>query len=117
MGDEEVDLDAERRTYIDSMFGRLKDLTHYEALGIARTADRKEISRAYFRLVALVHPDRYFGKNLGSYKPKLLAVFARVTEANETLADPERRKAYDATLPAAPAASARPAAPVDPIKA
>lgn len=113
MGDEEIDLDAERRQYIDAMFARLGSISHYEALGVARSADRKELSRAYFRLVGIVHPDRYFGKKLGSYKPKLLAVFSRITEAHETLSDAERRKAYDATLPEAPPA----APPVDPVKA
>ena len=33
-------------------------------------ADKKAIKAAYFELVNDFHPDRYFGKNLGSFKPK-----------------------------------------------
>jgi hypothetical protein len=28
-----------------------------------------------------LHPDRYFGKNLGSFKTKLAAIFSRMSEA------------------------------------
>jgi len=28
-----------------------------------------------------LHPDRYFGKNLGSFKAKLVAIFSRLSEA------------------------------------
>lgn len=128
MADEDIDLDEERRRYVDDMFARLAGLTHYEALALPPSADRKEIKRAYFHLVGIVHPDRYFGKKLGSYKPKLEAVFTRVTLAYETLYDRDKRKAYDAGLPGtagrpsavapAPAApAAKPAAPVDPVTA
>ncbi len=125
--DEDIDLDEERRRYVDDVFARLKSLSHYEVLAIPRSADRKEIKRAYFHLVGIVHPDRYFGKKLGSYKPKLEAVFARVTTAYDTLYDRDKRKAYDAALPAAGASPPAPiggaasapkqAAPVDPVTA
>lgn len=119
---DDLDIDEERRRYVDDMFARLGALTHYEALGLAPTADKKEIKRAYFHLVGVVHPDRFFGKKLGPYKPRLEAVFARITTAYETLADRDRRAAYDGTIPGtgagAPPSSARmPAArpaPVDP---
>ena len=119
MGDD-LDIDEERRRYVDDMFARLAALTHYEALGLAPAADKKEIKRAYFRLVGVVHPDRFFGKRLGPYKAKLEAVFARISTAYETLADRDQRAAYDAKLPAsgAPGSSARMSAahpaPVDP---
>src|SRR3954447_438693 len=79
--DEEVDLDEKRRKYIVDAFAQLDRLNHYALLGIARTADKKAIKAAYYRLAGLVHPDRYFGKRLGSYKPKMEAVFAAISSA------------------------------------
>jgi len=116
---EQVDLSPEHRAYVLDAYPRLASLTHYELLGVARHADKKEIKQAYFRLVSLLHPDRYFGKNLGSFKPKMQALFVRMSEAYETLSAEEKRARYDATLPAAPVSSKplAPAAPVDPREA
>lgn len=118
---EEVELEPERRRYVDETYAGLERLTHYELLGVPRDADRKAIKRAYFGLAAAVHPDRYFGKQLGSYKPKMEVLFARITGAFEALSGRDERPAYDATLaPARAAGSERaraadaPRAPVDP---
>ena len=99
-GDEGVDLAQEHRTYVLEVYPRLATLSHYELLGVARDADKKTIKRAYFHLAAIVHPDRHFGKKLGSFKPKMEALFARLSEAYETLADAERRARYDKTVSA-----------------
>jgi curved DNA-binding protein CbpA len=117
---EDVELDLERRRFVLGIFARLDALTYYEILVVARHADKQAIKRAYFQLSRAVHPDRYFGKRLGTYKPKLEAIFARMTVAYETLSDPTARAAYDATLPAAGDGAPRPpvpAAPVDPAVA
>ncbi|MBI5479806.1 MAG: DnaJ domain-containing protein, partial [Deltaproteobacteria bacterium] len=52
------------------------------------------IRRAYFRLSKEFHPDRYYGKDLGSYREMLGAVFKDISEAFATLADDSRRQAY-----------------------
>jgi tetratricopeptide (TPR) repeat protein len=54
----------------------------------------------------VLHPDRFFGKRLGSYKAGLLVLYGRVTLAYEALTVPERRAEYDASLgpPRVPAA-------------
>lgn len=112
---EQVDLTPEHQAYVLESYPRLGSLTHYELLGVARSADKKEIKRAYFHLVATIHPDRYFGKKLGSFKPKMEALFTRLSEAYETLSVAEKRARYDATLPTATTtgAAAVPAVPVD----
>jgi hypothetical protein len=113
--DEDVELDAERRQYVTDVFARLDALDHYEILGLRRGADKRSIKRAYFELARVIHPDRYFGKNLGAYRPKLEAIFTRATKAYETLSDPAAKVSYDATLPAAAAkAGPAPAAPIAP---
>lgn len=128
--EEPLEIAEEQRTYVDEMFARLRELDHYAALGLGRSADRKAIKRAYLHLVGVIHPDRYFGKRLGPYKARLEAVFARVTLAYETLHDRDARAAYDLSLPgpvvlpeprssgsmrAAPEAQGQPSSPAVPV--
>jgi curved DNA-binding protein CbpA len=44
------------------------------------------------------HPDKYFGKNLGAFKPKLEKIFQRVTEAHDMLTRASTRADYDRYL-------------------
>jgi tetratricopeptide (TPR) repeat protein len=67
-------------------------------LGTPRHADKKAVKAAYFELVNVFHPDRYYRKNLGSFKNKLEKVFARLTVAHDTLTRAESRAEYDAYL-------------------
>jgi curved DNA-binding protein CbpA len=113
---EQVDLEPDRQKYILEVYGQLDSLTHYELLRVSRNADKKTIKRAYFDLMGLIHPDRYFGKKLGSFKPKMERIFIQATRASETLLSVEARARYDASLEAArgnPSAEPR-KAPVDP---
>ena len=67
--------------------------THYEILGVKQTADEEEIKQGYRRRVKRVHPDH------NPDDPRAPAKFKRVTEAYDILSDPDRRRAYDRTLP------------------
>ena len=96
--DEEIDLSRDQRKRILDLFYRLDDLDHYTLLGLGKEADKKTVKRAYFELAAMMHPDRYFKKNLGSFKPKMEALFGRITEAHDTLVDVGRRLDYDSYL-------------------
>jgi curved DNA-binding protein CbpA len=96
--DEQVDLDLPRKRKILDLFYRLDTLTHYELLEIQPTADKKAIKEAYFSIVNLFHPDRYFNKNVGSFKLKLEKIFQRLTEAHDVLSRKATRDEYDAYL-------------------
>jgi curved DNA-binding protein CbpA len=96
--DEAIDLELARKRQILDLYYRLDALNHYEVFEIAPDADKKAVKSAYFAIVALYHPDRYFGKKLGSFKPKLERIFARLTEAHDVLARQQERDAYDAYL-------------------
>ncbi|SMP74374.1 DnaJ C-terminal domain-containing protein [Noviherbaspirillum suwonense] len=61
---------------------------YYAALGVERTADAKEIKKAYRRLAHKFHPDI-------SKDPEGEAKFKEIQEAYATLKDPEKREAYD----------------------
>ena len=62
----------------------------YTILGLQPGASRSEIQRAYRRLARRHHP----GINPGDREAE--ALFQRISEAYETLVDPERRRRYDA---------------------
>ncbi len=96
--DEAVDLSVERKRAILDAFHRLGSLSHYELLKVDPRADKKAIKSAYYEVVNVFHPDRYFGKNLGSFKPKLERVFARLTEAYDAITRAGPRAEYDAYL-------------------
>ncbi len=67
---EEADLELERKRLILETFHRLDTTTHYQLLRVTPSADKRGIKNAYFEVVNLFHPDRYFGKKLGSFKPQ-----------------------------------------------
>ena len=95
---EEVDLDVEMRRRVLVVYRDLQRLDHYALLGVAPSADRKGLKRAYFDLASKFHPDKYFRKNLGTYKVRMEAIFGRITQAHDTLTNRETRAEYDAYL-------------------
>lgn len=62
---------------------------YYEVLGIARTADDKEIKSAFRKLAKELHPDRNPGDDEAERK------FKEINEAYEILKDQQKRAAYD----------------------
>jgi curved DNA-binding protein CbpA len=96
--DEVADLSPDRKRMILETFYRLESVTHYQILGVDASADKRAIKQAYFQLVNVFHPDRYFGKSLGAFKTKLERVFARLTEAHDTLTRSGPRTEYDTYL-------------------
>ncbi len=96
--DEPAELDPERKRLILETFHRLDDATYYELLDVAPRAEKKAIKKAYYDVVAVFHPDKYFGKNLGSFRPKLERIFQHVTRAHDALTHPGNRADYDGYL-------------------
>ncbi|HIP70314.1 MAG TPA: J domain-containing protein [Anaerolineae bacterium] len=62
---------------------------YYQILGVSKTADEKEIKKAYRKLARQYHPD----VNPGDAATE--AKFKDINEAYEVLSDPENRKMYD----------------------
>ena len=93
--DEAVDIDLARRRRILDLYYRLDQLNHYQLFGIDPSVEKKAIKSAYFEIVNVFHPDRYFGKNVGSFKPKLEKVFARLSDSYDVLSRSASRAEYD----------------------
>lgn len=96
--EEDVDIELPRRRQILDAYYRLDRATHYELFGVEPHVDKKAIKQAYFEIVNVFHPDRYFGKNVGSFKAKLEKVFARLTQSYDVLSRSASRAEYDAYL-------------------
>ncbi|PYI39871.1 molecular chaperone DnaJ [Arthrobacter psychrolactophilus] len=88
--------DAQTAASERSLVGE-KHLTHYQVLGLARTASEREVKIAYRKAARIAHPDR-------GGDP---AVFRQITEAYEILSDTVRRQAYDRSYGAGPSSRSR----------
>lgn len=64
-------------------------IDYYKILGVAKTADEKEIKKAYRKLARKYHPD--VNPNNAEAEKK----FKEINEANEVLSNAENRKKYD----------------------
>lgn len=62
---------------------------YYKILGVGKSADTKEIERAYKKKAAVLHPDKTGGDE------EKEAQFKDCLEAKEILCDPQKRAAYD----------------------
>ncbi len=62
---------------------------YYEVLGVSRNASPEEIKKAYRKLARKYHPD----VNVNSKEAE--ARFKEISEANDTLSDPDKKKKYD----------------------
>ena len=71
---------------------------HYAVLEIHQKASDAEIKAKYLELSKQFHPDRFFKKKLGHYKPKLDVIFTRLQKAYAALKNPIEREAHDRTL-------------------
>lgn len=71
----------------------MSNLDHYVVLGVPRIADAAMIRAAYVALAKRYHPDVATGD-----VTLAAANFRQITEAYETLADPDRRAAYDSQV-------------------
>jgi tetratricopeptide (TPR) repeat protein len=111
-GDFEAGLDLtreEQRRILE--FDACLDRPYHTLLGVDRDADSKAIKRAYFALSKEFHPDRYFGREIGGFAPRLDRVFMKIVEAYELLSDPATRQEIERSMSQAPPPAAVAAAP------
>jgi len=86
----QVILDIERR---------LPSITYWDLLELYGDPSSAVVKHAYFAQSRRYHPDRYFGKDLGSFKARLETIFKSIRTAYETLSDDNERARYAAGTP------------------
>lgn len=79
---------------IQDMYAKYKDLGYYGVLGVAETATKAEIKRAYYQRAREFHPDRHFSLP-EDMKEKLNTLFTYITTAFSTLNRSHLRSQYD----------------------
>ncbi|MCL2326454.1 MAG: J domain-containing protein, partial [Proteobacteria bacterium] len=84
--DSSLDLDLEAQAFIEFLYASLSDLTPHDLLGMSGNhADKMTVQQAYLRRTKLLHPDRYFRKNVGPFSTHIATLFKAVTRAFNTL--------------------------------
>ncbi len=84
---------------LEEFLQRLKKATnHYEVIELSPRAQTSKIKEAYYAMARRYHPDRFHLKSGTRLHAQISSAFALVTQAYETLTDPNARAAYDQTL-------------------
>ncbi|KAI8787003.1 uncharacterized protein LOC106063569 [Biomphalaria glabrata] len=87
------------RKLIDKLSICVRQKSHYETLGVTRTATKSEIRQAFLKLSKQCHPDRSSGKGDKSNREHHKK-FVQINEAYSVLSKPLTRRDYDSTLDA-----------------
>ena len=87
---------ADLRREISEKHARLGELDYYALLGLEPACDAAAIKRAYHLAAKTYHPDTLARSGLdAASRGEANRVFAEISKAHATLADPERRRRYD----------------------
>jgi curved DNA-binding protein CbpA len=84
---------SSRRVEIRERHENIEKATHFEILGVTEDAAPDKIQAAYFALAKAWHPDR-LPPELVDLKPQVSKVFAKMSDAFQTLNDAEKRAEY-----------------------
>ena len=90
-----IELPADMQAELRALEARGARVSHYELLGVPADADGAAVRRAYFEKSKKLHPDAWYGKELGEFRPLLSKWFQRLAGAYQALSDEESRAAYD----------------------
>jgi uncharacterized protein (TIGR02266 family) len=84
---EHVDLDPAEKRRILAVYRAIEAGQVASLFKLPPNASARDLKRAYFELSKLYHPDRFYGRDLGSYGPMLDRIFATLSQFMETLRD------------------------------
>ncbi|MCE9575939.1 MAG: hypothetical protein K8W52_22500 [Deltaproteobacteria bacterium] len=105
---ETADLDVKDRARILAMHRRIADTEPWALFGVAPETDRRTLKLAYFRMSKEFHPDRFYGKRLGSFATRLSEIFEALARGYADLTEAptirgSRAPAADHSQPQTPA--------------
>ncbi len=90
----EQDVGKEILATLDAKKAAAESGDYFKLLDLNENADDAAVKAAYFRLARLVHPDSLKKANLSERHAEAVLLFRRITEANEVLSDPQKRRAW-----------------------
>lgn len=85
--------------------------THYDTLGVAKTASSAEIRKAYLRRARALHPDRQLDRP-EAQRDQAAQAMRQVNSAWDVLSNAEKKATYDKRLK--PSSAPRPSRPASP---
>ena len=91
-------IDPNIRRRIQAIHRAEEQQNPYDILGVPRDAKLKDIKLAYYALTEQLHPDNFYGQEVGDWEAKIDHAFTAVTKAYEDLGDPEIRAKIDNRL-------------------
>lgn len=83
------------REEVEARLHSAEGADHYAVLELNASCSREDIRDAYYFLARRYHPDRFRSGRLKNLREKIEAYFAQVTEAYNTLYNPDSRADYD----------------------
>lgn len=89
LGDDNVLSDEVRRKIL-AMARLLDKRDPWILLGVPHGSDKQTLKRSYFKLSKEIHPDRFYGKQLGVFAERLSTVFEALSRAYEELTKPSK---------------------------
>jgi DnaJ-domain-containing protein 1 len=90
--------ERDTRGTVEELFALAGGATHYEVLGVTRSAPTDEVKRAYYSHARRLHPDRFRRDADEETRQRIDAAFARIAQAYDVLRDTALRAAYDLKL-------------------
>ena len=90
--------EPDRHGTVEELLERARGATHYEVLGVTRSAPSEEIKRVYYSHARRLHPDRFRRDADEETRQRIDAAFARIAQAYDVLKDAALRAAYDLKL-------------------
>ncbi len=102
------ELDVAERARILAMHRRIAETEPWALFGIPPGTDRRTLKLAYFRMSKEFHPDRFYGKRLGSFATRLSEIFEALARGYADLTEAPtvrsaRGPAVDQSQPQTPA--------------
>jgi curved DNA-binding protein CbpA len=82
-----------RRKEIVRRASTIDEEDYFQMLGVARDAEPSAVQAAFFGLAKTWHPDR-LPPPLAEVKAECARIFSRLSEAHQTLTDPQKRSRY-----------------------
>jgi len=84
---EDVDLDDKQKLSLIAIHRALEEGGARDVLGVDARAGRRDLVRAFFELSKRFHPDKFHGKNLGSFGLLIGEIYAAANQAAKALSD------------------------------